>query len=316
VTARVSYGSIGEFETVVVENRLLRAVIIPSLGGRVWELEDRLRHRQWIWHRPGVPLTASMPGDVYDDVWAGGWEELFPNDAPGRFEGRELPDHGEWWAMPWSVRTATGGESARLTLEAQSRVLKARCVKEYRLAGDASTLSVSYSIRSAEPLPFHFLFKQHLAVEIAPGCRLLLPGGRVEPVDPAFGSLLPAAEHFDWPFAEGSGRRVDLRQIPPASSNLQEFVYVRDLPEPWCGIGDPSAGAAIRMDFESGKLPFVWLFLTYGGWRDLYTAVLEPCSNMPKDLKSAVAVGQSAELMPGEEFTTSVSVTLSGYSGA
>ena len=59
----------------------------------------------------------------------------------------------------------------------------------------------------------------------------------------------------------------------------------------------------------------VWLFLSYGGWRDIYTAVLEPCTNMPKDLADAVRLGQSARLTPGEEFVTTVSVTLSGAAG-
>ena len=87
MTAIVSRGSVGEFETIVLENSHLRAVIIPALGGRVWELEDRIRGRQWIWHREDVPLKASPIGAVYDDVWAGGWEELFPNDAPGMVRG-------------------------------------------------------------------------------------------------------------------------------------------------------------------------------------------------------------------------------------
>ena len=52
------------------------------------------------------------------------------------------------------------------------------------------SLRVTYRIRSAEDRPFHFLFKQHLPVAITPSCRLLLPGGRVEPVDPAFGTSL------------------------------------------------------------------------------------------------------------------------------
>jgi hypothetical protein len=66
------------------------------------------------------------------------------------------------------------------------------------------------------------------------------------------------------------------------------------------------------MRFDAGSLPYVWLFLTYGGWRDLYTAVLEPCTNMPKDLAEAARLNQSARLDPGAEFATTVAVTLGG----
>jgi hypothetical protein len=64
------------------------------------------------------------------------------------------------------------------------------------------------------------------------------------------------------------------------------------------------------MEFDRAQLPYLWLFLSYGGWRDVYTAVLEPCTNVPKDLKEAVRRGQSAWLAPGEEFTTTTIVRL------
>jgi hypothetical protein len=59
----------------------------------------------------------------------------------------------------------------------------------------------------------------------------------------------------------------------------------------------------------------VWLFLAYGGWRwSVCAAVLEPRSNLPKDLSEAVRLGQAARLEPGEEFSTEISVTLEGLS--
>lgn len=310
MTAKIRRGDVEGFEAVVLENDRLRAVVIPELGGRVWELHDRRHDRQWIWHRPGLSPRRVPAGANYDDAWAGGWEELFPNDAPGRFEGRDLPDHGEWWTLPWRVESMRDGRSATLTLSASSSIVRARCTKEFELDGDGSTLAVRYSIRSEEKEPFHFLFKQHLPVAIHPHCRLQLPGGRVTQVDPGFSSLLPPTDGFDWPNLESASRNVDLSVIPPAARRLQEFVYVERCPGDWCGVVDSAAGATLRMEFDGTRLPYVWLFLTYGGWRDLYTAVLEPCTNMPKDLAGAVRQGQSARLEPGQEFTTFATVTL------
>ena len=310
MTVKVSRGAVGEFEAIVLENLYLRAVIIPELGGRVWELEDRTRGRQWIWHREDVPLKASPLGAVYDDVWAGGWEELFPNDAPGRFENRDLPDHGEWWTMRWAVAESSCDSTANVCLSATSTVVKASCTKEFRLAHDAATLSVCYRIRSDELQPYHFLFKQHLPIHLTPDCRLALPGGKVLAVDPSFGNILPEDGPYDWPFAGRGDNVIDMRVVPHRSSRMREFLYVRDLPQPWCGVEDTRNSASIRMDFDSREVPFVWLFLSYGGWRNVYTAVLEPCSNMPKDLSKAVRLGQSARLEPGQEFKTTVSVTL------
>jgi hypothetical protein len=313
MNATVTRDIVGGFEVLVLENSRVRATIIPSLGGRVWELLDRARGRQWIWHRQDVPLAASPSGSSYDEVWAGGWEELFPNDAPADFEGRELPDHGEWWTTAWTVAEATGGADAVVRLVADTRVRRAWCIKEYRLSGD--TINVSYRIESREPDAFHFLFKQHLAIAVTPSCELALPGGILSAVDSAFGTMLPGPGPFDWPLARSTDLDgVDLSRVPDPTAAEREFVYVTDLPESWCGVDDVSAGASIRMRFDERRMPFVWLFLSYGGWKDCYTAVLEPCTNMPKDLSEAVRAGQSARLDPGAVFQTSVAVTLSALS--
>jgi len=70
MNATVSRDVEGGFEVFVLENSQVRASIIPSLGGRVWELLDRVRGRQWIWHRHDVPLAVSSCGSSYDDVCA------------------------------------------------------------------------------------------------------------------------------------------------------------------------------------------------------------------------------------------------------
>lgn len=306
--AVVTTSTIAGHQALVLENRHLRTTIVPSLGGRVWTLEDVVRRRQWIWHRDSVPLVACAPGADYDEVWAGGWEELFPNDAAGPFEGRDLPDHGEWWTMRWEAVEESDERSACVRLTARAAIVKAECTKEFRLDHDASALSVTYRIRSLEARPFNFLFKQHLPVHISPACELVLPGGRVEPVDPSFGTILADAAPGEWP---GGG---DLRTILAATSRAREFVYIRDLPASWCGVDDRDHGASLRMEYDGRLMPFLWLFLSYGGWRDTYTAVLEPCTNMPKDLATASRLGQSAVLQPGGEFATSVTVRLSALS--
>ena len=263
-----------------------------------------------------MPLVACAPGADYDEVWAGGWEELFPNDAAGTFEGRELLDHGEWWTMAWHADHHVDDAGVTVTLTAMSQIVSAACTKVFTLAHDAAELTASYRIRSLEPAAFHFLFKQHLPVQITPACRLALAGGQVEAVDPAFGTLLQGAGPFDWPVAAQAQGSTDLRIIPPATSATREFVYVKDLPEAWCGVDDPEHGASIRMHVDGATFPFTWLFLSYGGWRDTYVAVLEPCTNCPKDLTEAVRHGQSASLAPGAEFATTVTVRLSGLMGA
>ena len=199
----------------------------------------------------------------------------------------------------------------------RSSIIRAECTKEFVLAADASTLSVRYTIRSEEPGACHFLFKQHLPIAVSPSCRLQMPGGRMQTVDPAFGTMVSGPGPYFWPQAEAvDGASVDMRVVPEPSPTTREFLYLREVPEGWCGVVDQACGASLRLAFDRSVMPYVWLFLSYGGWRGVYAAVLEPCTNMPKDLAQAVQLGQSARLDPGAVFTTTVTVTLGGLDRA
>lgn len=84
-----------------------------------------------------------------------------------------------------------------------------------------------------------------------------------------------------------------------------------DLPEGWCGVRDTEAGARLRLHFPREVFPYTWLFMTFGGWRDLYTVILEPCTNMPEDLNEAPRQGRCASLAPGATLACAVRVEFS-----
>lgn len=293
-------------------NKVLDVHVLPTLGGRIWTATFMPTGRQWIWHNPAAPLHAVDVDVSYDDHWSGGWEELFPNDAPGRFDGRELPDHGEWWSRPWEWQIEERSSkrvAVRLSLDCGS--VGAHCEKSIALDAGESRIIVRYRIANREPRPIDFLFKQHLAVALRPDDRLELPGGSVTPVDLGFSTLIGGAGPFAWPTAAGrDGAPLDLR-VPPAPGQHREFVYVAELPEGWCGVRDARTGARLRLAFPRDVFPYVWLFMTFGGWRNLYTVVLEPCTNMPKDLGEARRQGRCGRLAAGATLDCAVEVHFS-----
>lgn len=287
-------------ETWRLDNGLVRADVLPAFGGRVWTLTDLSRGTDWIWNSPKVSLAVPDAGASYDDSWAGGWEELFPNDAPGAFDGRALPDHGEWWRRAWTADVLEDtAHRAEVRLRLETRSAKASCEKIISLAAGAKSLRVHYRIENREDGPLRFMLKQHLAAAVRPGDHLELPGGVVHRVDPSFSTLIKESP-APWP---GS------LALPPAGKD-KEFVYVADLPEGWAAIRRPD-GASLRMTFDLKAFPHCWFFMDLGGWRGHYVAVVEPCTNWPKDLAEAAAAGRCASLPPGGVLETAVEVSLS-----
>lgn len=76
-------------------NERLAVDVSRGLGGWMWTFLGKRRGEQWLWRKPGVDLWAVGWGADYDDNWIGGWDEVFPNDAPGDCFGRRHPDNGE-----------------------------------------------------------------------------------------------------------------------------------------------------------------------------------------------------------------------------
>ena len=302
-----------QHDSYFLGNSRIRVEMLPKLGGRIWNLWDVRAERQWIWHNPAVPLKAPSPSVSYDDQWAGGWEELFPNDAEGEFDGRRLPDHGEWWAKSWDAEIVSSGpERAEVRLRARMTTLPASCEKTIWIERDEPRVHVRYRIENAAGEAVRFLFKQHLAVAVDPRCRIELPGGSVTPVSLDFSRRVGTPGPHPWPIAQGkTGAKVDLSTVPPPAEASREFIYVEKLPEGWCGVRHEPSGARIRMHFSLKEFPYTWMFMDFGGWKGHSMAVLEPCTNMPKELAAAAAAGRIATLGAGETFTAEASVEVS-----
>ena len=89
------------FQVLTLENVLLRVDVIPELGGKIYNFIYKPVDRNFLWHNPRIELRKVPLGANYNDNYAGGWDELFPNDAAVEFQGESLPDHGELWCQTW-----------------------------------------------------------------------------------------------------------------------------------------------------------------------------------------------------------------------
>jgi hypothetical protein len=64
------------------------------------------------------------------------------------------------------------------------------------------------------------------------------------------------------------------------------------------------------MTFDTTDFPYVWMFQSYGGWRDHYVIVVEPCTTMPFDLEEACRQHTVAYLHPQEKQRRALSFQL------
>jgi hypothetical protein len=93
------------------------------------------------------------------------------------------------------------------------------------------------------------------------------------------------------------------------NGKLSAGHYAADLAAGWYALEYPQRGIGLLFEFPLDICPYLWLWLSYGGWRGYYLAVIEPWTSYPVTLSDAVAGGTHRVLNPGDQFTCKTRVT-------
>lgn len=299
---------------LVLENERVRVAVLPELGAKVWEFVDKRAGRNWIWQHPRIEPRAVPPGVPYDDVWCGGWDDLFPSNSACRHAGEAYPDHGELWAVPWTWEAlASGPREVRVRLTRLGSVTPTRHEKVLTLRAGEPFLRIAYEVANMGGAPIDCLWDLHVPLAISPGDRIDLPARDVV-VDPDFRARFgKGVERFCWPRgAAAKGWRGDARIVPPPSARLADMWYGTNLAGGWCALTDPKRRQGFGLVFPRDVFNTVWVFATYGGWRGLYTAILEPCTGWPHALDAAAKQGTCARIPPGRTLRADVRAVVYG----
>jgi len=298
--------TVNGLRAIQLENRLLRVVVLPEAGAKIWQIAYKPLDAALLWNRPGMAPAVHGLGAVYDDVWSGGWDELFPNDEAATLDGKSLPDHGELWTGNWDAMPFQQAGAAGMRLSYATPVSGFFVEKTLLLKPEAATLEIRYRLTNRGAAAFPFLFKLHPAFAVSASHRIDFPPMTVvrEPEFP--GTLAEAPLCFPWPHAPLVKGTVDLRPVPDASSGALHFFYGAGLASGWCGVTNRATRLAAVLRFDPEIFSSCWLFATHGGWNDLNVAVPEPATGYPFRMQSMIDEGRARWLAPCESLETTV----------
>lgn len=290
-------------EAIEMENELLRLVVLPQAGAKVWQIHYKPLGADLLWNHPSLGPSRQALYASYDDTWSGGWDELFPNDEAGELLGYNLPDHGELWTGEWRAERIDAGG---LRLSYTTPVSHFLVEKSLWLRPARAVVDVRYKLTNQGKEAFPFLFKLHPAFAVSGDHRIDFPAMTVRR-EPEFAGTLGAAPLiFAWPDAQVGDSVLDLRQVPDERSGAVHFFYGTELAAGWCGVTNRATRLAAGLRFDPEVFSSCWLFATHGGWRDLNVAVVEPATGYPYNMRAMIDGGQARSLAPGETLETSV----------
>lgn len=303
-----------DLQVVRLENEWICIDVLPELGAKVWNLIHKPTGRNLLWHNPHLPPDRQPFGAKFDDAWSGGWDELIPNDVPTPVRyGDTLPDHGEVWSQSseWTVLDP-GEKCAAVKFVNYGRVWPTRFEKTITLCPGESFCRVKYRYTNLAAVPFNFLWNIHPALAISPATRLDLPA-RQGLTDPWSTDLFADWTEYTWPYAvDRSGQKIDLRCVPP-KCDWADHHYLPDVAAGWYAVTDTQSKIGFGIAFPTDVFPHLWLFRAFGGWRGLYTLIVEISTGYPHRLAVAQEQNHCGHLEPGE--TVEAEITAVVYTG-
>jgi galactose mutarotase-like enzyme len=299
MTPTVVQRSVAGFPGLVLGNDQVEAVFIPELGGRMVSCRAH-GGREWLFH-PGddLRLWPNRPGDRFTASTHAGLDECLPTISACHVAGRDLPDHGSCWAVPWMVLPGATDEVA-LGLDLPG--LPLRLERRVTLAG--TTLRFAYRLTNHGPVDESWGWAFHGLLALHAGDRIELPGVQaVQVVCQHVAPSLPGAQ-WAWP-SPRAGLHLDRADLGGEGT----FAKVM--------AGPLAAGAAALQGDDGQRLEFRWdaqalpwcgLWLTRGGYCGQHGIAIEP-SNLPGDSLEK-EIEDAAVLAAGGVATWSVELTI------
>jgi len=291
-------------DAVVLENEILRAVILPRLGGKTASLV--LKENGFELAAPNTRGTYRHPErqSAFADFDASGLDDAFPTvDSSALFaeEGYHYTDHGEIWRSAFNASVVNG----KLQMQYASAENPYVYTKTVSLADNRMLLE--YEITNTGTADFPCIWTWHGLVRYEEGMRLLYPAGAYDILNVSRHEVLGAAKSIH----SLQSDVYDFSTVPAGPDTSAEYFLQGRIDEGRCGYVYPSSGTACVISYDCTVFPYLCFWVTAGGFRGDYNCAFEPTNGFYDGIDIAQANNCLPILRPGETlaFTLALSLT-------
>jgi galactose mutarotase-like enzyme len=315
--------------TVILENELLRVVVLIDKGSDMIEFRYKPRDLDFLLRLPGgvrhpqreLPSSAGAP---FLDYYSGGWNEILPNGGPPvNYRGADLGQHGEVSLLPWE-HALVEDTPERVAVRLWVRPLRTPFYLEKTLSlqPGRAVLAIEETLTNEGGEALHCMWGQHIAfgrpfleegaIVDAPARRFIvheaMPGYEPRRFHPGSATVWPQAIAPD-------GTPIDASCVPAfGAAQAQEMAYLAELTDGWYAITNPVQRVGFGLRFDHTLYRYIWYWQQLGNvaqgypwWGRLHTMALEPWTSYPTNgLTEAIANGTALLLQPGESRHTTL----------
>jgi hypothetical protein len=268
------------FEVYVLNNEYVELAVVPELGAKIISLKDLRAGREWMWHPPGpLKLFQNVRGDAFSQSPLTGADECLPTISPCVWQGRELPDHGEVWNLPWKT-DPEALENGILKTSVRLEISPFDFERAIELRGNE--IQISYQLHNRGNTMEHYVWAIHPLLGLQAGDHLELPA-----------STRALLNGTPWPDTVACA-------IPERTSAK---VFAKPLSEGLAAIGNPTTGERLEFEWSPVENDTLGLWLTRGGWHGHHHFAIEPTNADSDTLAWAASKGRCGVLAAGDVST-------------
>ena len=247
--------------------------MVPELGAKIVSLKNLRTGREWLWHpQGGLKLFKNPAGDAFARSPLAGIDECVPTILPCLWRGRDLPDHGEAWNVPWEVdRPAL--ESGVLRTSVPFKISPLLLTRSIEMHGNEVRLD--YTLKNLSAADECFVWAIHPLLCLEPEDRLELPDSTRK-------------------LFNGEGWVDDVASAVPEKGHAK--IFARAVSESWAAVKNVLNGDRLEFSWDASENDTLGLWLTRGGWHGHHHFAIET-TNASDDSLAAAAVGKHCGLI-------------------
>lgn len=296
-----------------LESDALRVIILPELGAKLASIFDKRAQHEWLVDPGKRPVCPVPYGATFIEQDMCGWDEMFPTikpcvyPAPGPYQGRALPDHGEVWALCWRQDDAPPGT---LAFSVAGQALPYRFSRLAQLI-EPDTLLLNYRAVNTGDHDLACLWAAHPQFTVSPATELILPSPVTSITNVrAETSLGAVGQRHPWPLTETvDGKPLHLNRIGPARrKDCRKFYVSPEFRIGWAALYKPESDNWLRMAWQPDDVPYLGVWVDEGAVNPEATIALEISTGYHDSLVTAWENQRLAVLSPGCTATWQITI--------
>lgn len=304
---------INGIKTVIIENQFIKVTFLVDYGCKICEIIFKPADKDFLWHNPRLELIKPVYGSNVDNWLTGGLDEVLPTGHPCRYKNEDLPMLGELWSLPWNYSIIKNTDKEIEVYFSRKTIIYPFIVEKWvSLEKDETIINFKHKITNLSNRTLPFLWGLHPCFSINQNTRIDIPALEVL-IEESYPDdwLGKKSEKYLWPYLnDRNGNRIDMRIVRSPDSNTCEFQFATKLKSGWISVNDEEARLGIGMVFPENIFSVLWLWLSYGGWRNHYLAAIEPWTGYPPKLTDAIEKGRFMEIKPNEIIECSTKIVV------